>query len=151
MKFFIALLFVSTSALAANSATLKLRGVVPEVCGVSIAETVDATSIDILLGEVGVKVATVTETCNKATGYTISMSSASGSKLVLGTSQFPYTLAYGKTTYKTITTIPLVMKTVSSLTTRTVVTSDILFTMVGQINALSGTYVDTVTISIVGN
>ena len=151
MKFIIALLLVSMNAFAANSASLNLKGVVPESCSVGIVETLDATTIDILAGETGIKVATVTETCNKPTGYTVLMSSASGSKLVFGASQFPYTLAYGNSTYKTITVVPLMMKSVANLTAKTTTASDILFTMVGQPNALSGTYVDTVTITIQGN
>lgn len=151
MKFLIALLFVSSSVFAANSASLALKGTVVDSCSVSLVETADTSSLDIINGEVGVKVATVTEICNRAAGYQILLSSTNGSKLMMGTNAIPYTIAYFNTTYKTITSVPIMMKNVASLTAKTTATSDVLINITAHPDVLSGVYTDTITITIQGN
>lgn len=151
MKMIISLFLISTSVFAASTASLNIKGTVAESCSVSLVETIDASTVDILAGESGIKVATVTETCNRQAGYSIFMTSQNGGKMMSGANSVPYTMAYFNTSYKTITSVPLMMKTVSNLTGKTTATSDILITVIGQPNMLSGVYTDTITISIQGN
>ena len=84
MKKFITLSLVtlSFSSFAATSADLILKGVVAPILEISIAHETVASNLDLSQSASNVKVATLTEKSNYATGYKISARSANGGKLV---------------------------------------------------------------------
>lgn len=142
----------SFAALAGTSATLNLKGNVAAVTEISVAADAAAQSLAIVSGSTNTKVATVTEQCNDKDGYDIMMSSINGGKLVhtVDTSKnTSYQIAYGTGTLVAPTTTPAKVKTVSSLTGLTTVTSDVKVTVTSAPTAIAGDYTDTLTFSIV--
>jgi len=64
---------------AAESAQITIRGVVPPVCSVSVADA--NTRLDLAGGAESAFVAAVTEQCNAPSGYTVSLVSRNGGEL----------------------------------------------------------------------
>lgn len=88
--------FAAINANAATSADLTLTGSVAQDCSVSL-DTASYT-VDLLNGESDSTVATVTEVCNDADGYSISFSSANSGILQNddnASEQKGYTISYG--------------------------------------------------------
>ena len=61
------------TAMAAPSGTLSLSGTVDAACSISVAPTAAASSLDLVTGENDTQVATVSESCNDADGYTVAV------------------------------------------------------------------------------
>lgn len=78
----LSLVTLSFSSMAATSADLILKGVVAPILEISIAHETVASNLDLSQSASNVKVATLTEKSNYATGYKISARSANGGKLV---------------------------------------------------------------------
>ncbi len=78
----LSLITLSFSSMAATSADLILKGVVAPILEISIAHETVASNLDLSQSASNVKVATLTEKSNYATGYKISARSANGGKLV---------------------------------------------------------------------
>lgn len=89
------LILPALDAAASSSGTIQLRGVVPVVCTVSVAET--GASLNLTQGQTDVAVASVREQCNAAAGYSVSITSRNGGQLRTdgGQSGVGYTLRYG--------------------------------------------------------
>lgn len=88
--------FAAMNANAATSADLTLTGTVAQDCSVSL-DTASYT-VDLVSGESDSTVATITEICNDADGYTISFSSANSGVLQNDDNageQKAYTISYG--------------------------------------------------------
>lgn len=73
---------LSLSSFAATQADLILKGVVAPILEISIAHETVASNLDLSQSASNVKVATLTEKSNYATGYKISARSTNGGKLV---------------------------------------------------------------------
>lgn len=144
---FLALFLLSFSSFAATVGTLQLKGNVPVNCGITVASVAKATTLDLLNGETAISVGNSTEVCNNANGYTISLTSLNGGKLVDGAFNVPYTIKYGGDTFKSLLTTATVVKTTPSLTAKTTVISSVLVTVPANPNLVNGDYSDIVTIT----
>jgi hypothetical protein len=104
MKKLFALMFLFTTAFAANQATLTLQGTISEVVEIafdSVGGAIDKTvTLDLTATQTNTTIASVFEKSNSATGYDITVSSANAGKLVNSaavagiTGEVPYTLEY---------------------------------------------------------
>jgi hypothetical protein len=147
----------TASAHAASSGTLTLSGTVAAKNDVTIAPNgTNNTTLNILTGETGKNVATVTETSNDLNGYKIQMYSANGGQLQLAgqsSVQTAYQVSYAGASYVTppLAASPVTVKNVSSLNGLTSTPSAITVNVTAYPTALAGTYSDTVTFAIVGN
>jgi len=150
----LAVLAFSSAVFAASTSTLLLEGSVVSTNEINITAEAIATNLNILQGETGAKVAIVEETSNNRAGYVIQMSSLHAGKLQHAsdnTKSTPYQLSYDGGSYKSPTTIPVTVKTVSSLSALTTVNSDVLINVTDYPTAIAGVYSDVVTFSIVAN
>ena len=148
------MMVLASSAFAASTGTLFLSGTVAAVNDLEITPNSSATSLDIVSGEINKLVATVKETSNSLTGYRIMMRSANSSKLMntLNNSKnTDYTISYDGSSYFVLSNSDQVVKNVSALVGLTTNSSDIKVNVSPYGTAPAGTYVDTVTISIVAN
>lgn len=97
------LLALPANGRAASSGTLLLSGTVPLVNDLAVTATAaNNTSLNITGGESAKVVASVAETSNNATGYTVTLSSANGGKLKNAgnaASQTAYQVSYDGGTY----------------------------------------------------
>ena len=151
-----ALVLLSSVSQAAttDSGTLNLSGSVEEICDINVTALPKASTLDIVAGETDTKVADVSETSNKLTGYKIFMKSANASKLVhsADASKFSsYTLKYDGGSAVTLTNSDQEVKNVSSLSGLATDTSEVSISFAGNANAAAGTYSDTVTITMTNN
>jgi hypothetical protein len=73
---------ISFSSFAATQAELILKGLVAPILDISIAHETIASNLDLSAQASNVKVATLTEKSNHATGYKIKAKSTNGGKLV---------------------------------------------------------------------
>jgi len=88
-----ALIFTTVQpAGAAGSAQITIRGHVPPACSVSV--DTDSTTLNLIAGQSQAPVATVTEQCNAAAGYSVTVTSANGGQLRQGNRGVGYTLSY---------------------------------------------------------
>jgi type 1 fimbria pilin len=81
------------TAMADGRGTIRLVGVVPQSCTLSVADR--GVVLDLAAGERTAVVATIEERCNAPGGYTVKVSSRNGG--LLSSSEggsLPYTLAY---------------------------------------------------------
>lgn len=145
---FLALFLLSFSCFGATVGTLQLKGNVPVNCGITVVPVAKATTLDLLNGETGIAVGNSTEVCNNANGYTISLTSANGGKLVNGSLNVPYSLKYGNdTVFRNLLTTPALVKTVPNMTSKATAISTILITVPANPNLVNGDYSDIVTIT----
>lgn len=141
------LVIVSAAALAdgpTSSGRIRIVGEVPAVCTVSVAER--GTTLDLANGADRVPVATVEERCNTAAGYSVTLTTQNGGQLRTdsGAAGVPYTITYDGATQSgggmvaTRTASPLPQSRELSVSA-------------AAPNKLqSGTYQDTITITIAG-
>ncbi len=151
----IAALTLTTSAFAAGSANLLLRGTVGVINDISIT-TVGSNNItlDIENGEINKHVADATEISNSSSGYKIMVSSINGGLLQntsVPTQSTSYSLSYDGGVPTAVTTVPSQIKNVGSLSGLSIDNSSIRVNVDALPTALAGTYEDTVTFSIVAN
>jgi type 1 fimbria pilin len=88
-----ALIAAGTGMAADDRGTIRLTGVVPQSCTLSVADR--GIVLDLAAGERTAVVATIEERCNAPAGYTVKVSSRNGG--LLSSSEggsLPYTLAY---------------------------------------------------------
>lgn len=146
---------LSATAFAATSGTLLLQGTVNDIYDIVVTPNAAThKSLDIVAGESNLNVASVAETSNNLNGYKIRVSSPTGGELrhtVDATKKTNYTISYDGGSSITPTTSGVVVKTVTSLSGLTTNTSLVAVDVVALSNAVSGTYQDTLTISIEAN
>lgn len=147
----LALTLTSASALAATTATLLLKGVVPAVLSISVTAESVAANLPLNTTQNNTKIATVNEKSNAANGYKVTISSQNQGKLVRsgGNQQFPYTLNYNNQTINLSSQAVLN----NSGNTATSVNRDLKISYTGQSeeSMVAGDYVDTITFSIAAN
>ncbi|WP_119680495.1 Csu type fimbrial protein [Indioceanicola profundi] len=90
----LSILTAGTPGMAASQVEIRLRGVVPAVCTVSVSNA--SSNLNIVQGESGTQIATVTELCNAVSGYKVSVESANGGRMMpdLGGVGIAYSLSY---------------------------------------------------------
>jgi hypothetical protein len=145
----------SASGWAASSGTLVLSGTVPLVNDLAVtANGTNNTSLNISGGESAKLVASVAETSNNATGYTITLASANGGQLTNAadaTKKTSYQVSYNGGSYAQPSAAAATVKSVSSLSAQTTNTSAVRVTVTAYPGAPAGTYSDTLTLTIVAN
>ncbi len=83
----------SSAALAGGIEQIRLEAVVPSRCVIEVTRL--NVVLDLAAGFDRARVATVAESCNTASGYTVTFNSASGGTLVRGGDAVPYEAHYG--------------------------------------------------------
>lgn len=149
------LLALPANSRAASSGTLLLSGTVPLVNDLAVtANGTNNTSLNITGGESARLVASVAETSNNATGYTVTLSSANGGQLKnagSASSQTTYQVSYDGGTYAQPGTAAATVKTVNALGALTTNNSAVRVNVTAFPTAPAGTYSDTLTLTIVAN
>lgn len=149
------LALAGTQALAADTGTLLLQGVVTATNNITVTPNgTNNTSLNITGGESNKLVASVLESSNNLTGYKINAKSANNSELRNGTSasvKTTYTMSYNGGTALALTTNYQQLKNVTSLNGLTSNTSNVVVNVAAFAAAPAGTYSDTVTFQIVSN
>ena len=130
---------ISTQA----SSSLNLAGVVSTNCTVSIAATPKAASLDPKGGEQNTSVGVVTETCNSGSGYTVSITSQNGGKLVSGDTSALYTASYDDATGLIASGLTATRN--SAFFNRT---GNLLINIPANDKAIAGNYADNITVVI---
>ena len=88
---------LSGFAAAGDSGALQLHGLVPLACSIQVDPTQAASSLDLSSSYTDVVVASVTETCNSSTGYTIEVSSSGNGSFLGELDAITYMLKYDET------------------------------------------------------
>ena len=140
---------------AASTGTLLLSGTVAVVNDIVITPS-NNTTLNILSGEVAKNVGSVAETSNNVLGYKIYMYSNNAGELQHtgdNSKKTTYQVSYGGGSYVTPPLVgsPVQVKNVSSLSGLTTNNSTVLVNVTAYASAISGTYTDTITFSIVAN
>jgi hypothetical protein len=147
-------ILVFESSLAASSGNLLIEGTVTAVNDITITPNPNATNLDIVAGETNKLVVSVSETSNNLSGYQIKMSSANAGKLIHSTDNTKmtdYTVSYDGASAVALSATEQTVKTVSSLSGLTTVSSDVTVSVTAYPTAPAGVYQDTITIAIVAN
>lgn len=88
------LVVVTGPAVAADSRVdIEIVGIVPESCSIAVDDS--GAVLDLSAGVRQVRVATVTESCNRAGGYTVTVRSAQSGLLSSGAGAIAYQVSYG--------------------------------------------------------
>jgi hypothetical protein len=158
MKFILSLAalgFISQQALASDTGTLLLQGVVQAQNSIVVTPNgSNNTSLNITAGENNKNVASVVETSNNLTGYKINAKSANNSELRNSNAanvKTTYTLSYNGGTAVTLSNNYQQLKNVTQLNGQTSNTSNVVVNVQAFAAAPAGTYSDTVTFQIVSN
>lgn len=145
------LTLTATSAFAATTGTLLLKGQVGRVLDISVTPVGVASALNLAQSQSELKVATVNEQSNVATGYRVTITSLKLGKLerVGGTEVFPYSMKYDGAAVNLSTSAGQTF-TRTSTATGTNVNKDvhISYTGVAAVSMLEGEYSDTVTFTI---
>jgi hypothetical protein len=149
-------LAIALPSLAATTGTISLSGSVGGVCDVTVTQPTGNNSLAITTKVTNQTIATFVEKCNKASGYTLTLSSANNSvlkgSLAGNTDTLPYSLVYG-TTIATATAVSLsagsaVITDASAKTASTGVTKILAISFDGTSFLNEDSYSDTLTFTI---
>lgn len=141
-----------SSAYAATSGTLLLKGTVAPILSIDVQANASATTLDLVNGEPDTVIANVAEQSNAANGYTVTLSSQNAGQLVnqtLNSQVVDYTLTYGGQLYDLSTGDGVF--TDGNPGTGQVVNKDVSINIVGNNTLAAGDYTDTVTFTIAAN
>lgn len=143
---------ISTSAFAATSGTLVLKGSVDRILAIEVTAEALAATLPLDTTQTDSKVATVNEISNSNTGYNVSFESANLGKLVhesVTSSSINYSLKYDGAV------VDLSAKDTFTFSSAASVNTDkdleISYTGVDHENLVQGEYGDTVTLTIAAN
>lgn len=148
------LAFGGNAAVASDTGVITLSGSIGIVNEIVITQTPEATNLDILGGEEGLLIATVEESSNSPTGYTIFMNSVNDSNLVNtenGEESVTYTVSYDGAAPISLTTADMPVKTVGELAGLVTDESQVVINVIADGTNASGTYTDLITVSIAAN
>ena len=151
---FASLALGSHAAMGADTGVITLSGSIGTVNEIVITQTEAATNLNVLEGESGALIATVEESSNSPTGYTIFMNSVNDSNLINtenGDESTAYTVSYDGGAPLSLTTADSAVKTVASLDGLVTDESEVLINVTPNSEAGSGTYTDLITVSIAAN
>lgn len=143
---------ITTTAFAATSGTLLLKGIVPRLVNITVTAETIAANLPLNTSQTNTKVATVNEQSNSNTGYKVSIASANAGKLVHSTvasSSVAYTLRYNSTAVNLAAAQTITYASSASVNANRNV--DISYTGVPHENLIEGNYQDTITFTIAAN
>ncbi|WP_419172873.1 fimbrial protein [Halobacteriovorax sp.] len=155
MKVFKALFItsiLSTSAMAATTGSLVLKGTVPAIVSITVTPEALASTLPLDTTQADSKVATVNEASNSVSGYTVSFQSANSGSLVhesVGSSSIDYDLKYDGADVDLSTTDVFTFPSAASVNVDKDLT--ISYTGVPHEDLIQGDYEDTVTLTIAVN
>ena len=130
------------SASANSRAEIRLQGTVPAICTISVSN--ETAELNIVQGAAAVQVATVTEQCNAAAGYTVSVTSGNGGRMVQEAgASVAYSLSYDDATAAAAGSLVTERAATGAVRQRSLSA-----TLPATPQATAGRYADTVTISI---
>lgn len=143
--------FFTANAMAATSATLLIKGNVPDIMSIQITPEVVASNLPLNQTQTNTKLAMVQEKSNSSTGYKVTIGSANNGKLVRsnGTEEFPYTLSYNSQPLDLNGPVMIENPEVAAVTKNREVT--ISYTGVAEEQMVAGDYGDTITFTISAN
>jgi hypothetical protein len=139
------------NAFAGTTATLVLKGNIPQILDISVSPETIASNLPLSSTQSNTKIATVKESSNSNTGYKVSISSANQGKLVRasGTESFDYALAYDGQTLNLSSSVVLTRSGASAVAVHKNVA--ISYTGVESSSMVAGDYTDSVTFTIAAN
>ncbi len=142
---------LTTSAFAATSGTLMLKGQVSQVLSITVTPETIAATLPLEVSQVDTKVATVNEQSNSSTGYkvTVSSSNLGNLKRAGGAQLFPYSLKYNGSTVNLAS--PQVFSNSSAASVNVNKNVTISYTGVPSAQMVAGEYSDTVLFEIAAN
>ncbi len=144
MKLLMALTLFVCNLAWGQSRTLLLGGRVPLVCSIQV--NTGNPPLDILNGMTNFTVGSLSETCNRRTGFTVTISSANGGNLMNETGQtVPYTIQYDNSGVRSLAAPVVLTRNFAKLA---VWTRSFRVNIAAQPNAVSGEYTDLVTVTI---
>lgn len=146
--------FIFAPGFAATSGSLSVTGMIAVVNDLSVSSYSEATNLDIIGGENGTLVADISELSNNPDGYTIQLTSTNNGKLINTTNsiyQVSYQISYDNGAYLSPINTPNTVKNVYFLNQKTTDVSPIKIRFSPYVNAGSGSYEDSITLSIVAN
>lgn len=142
----------SLSSLADTSASLVLKGVVPEIMSLSMASENLATNLPLQTSQNNSKVGTITEISNSKTGFKITAVSTNSGKLKRsnGSQTFDYRLFYQGQDLNLQNGTSVIVNSSPAAVNRT---RDVTITYTGipSEQLVAGDYTDTITFSIAAN
>lgn len=142
------LLTLCLPSFAATTGNLILRGKIQDILSIKVKAEADATTLDLATDQTDLKVASVQEKSNSASGYNVSIESANDGQLLRdgGTEVFPYTMKYDGEAVD-LSTISSFSNSASAAVS---VNKDVTISYSGQgvEDMIAGDYEDTVTFSI---
>lgn len=151
---FAALITMGSFTFADDVGVITLSGSIGVINEIVITQNEIATNLNIAEGEDAALVATVEESSNSPTGYTIYMNSVNNSNLINtenDAESVSYTIAYDGAAPVALSTSDLAVKTVGALGGLVTDESEVVLALVGDSTVGSGNYTDTITVSIAAN
>ena len=142
---FVTVAVMASAPAMADNNTINVKGTVASVCTVSVQDM--GQSLNLVQGANNVVVGKVTETCNSANGYTISVASSNGGKLVNGNAKVDYTVNFDGQQNQTLNSALQVRHNDQVYGD----TKDLQVNVAGNANRVAGNYADTLTITIASN
>ena len=142
---------ISFGSQASSSAQLNLIANVTALYDIQLTGLASSLNLNIVKGNKGTLVARVVETCNARDGYDVLASSQNNGELRNDDSaavKTSYTLRYSSGAYKSLSTVPQVVYSISSLSKKKKNTQNINVNVTALPNAAAGIYVDQVTFTI---
>ena len=136
-----AAVFVVGGAQAQTNGSIQIKGTVATVCTVAVTDI--GASLNITGGETNKPVGTIVETCNSGSGYRVTVSSSNAGSLKNGNSAITYQLNYDGQSGGL--SGPMTVERSAAASAKQV---QVGVTVPATANAISGTYSDTLTISI---
>lgn len=128
-----------------NSDTLKVQGSVAAVCTVEVEDF--GVRLDLVKGADGKAIGEITETCNDADGYTITLASGEAGNMVNGAAKVAYTIDYDSVKGQSLSKD-------QSLTRKNAAYGDaheLAVNVEGDFERVAGSYADTITVTIAAN
>ena len=146
----LACVWLPSLALAGDSGALLLRGQLPVACSIQVDATQAATSLDLSSDQIDVPVASVTETCNSRTGYTVNVSSWGNGALYGELDAVAYQLKYDRISADLSGSqgAPFLLTNSSSLTGRAGVTKNVTISFAALQGLHGGRYEDTLVFTV---
>ena len=142
----------TTSAFAATTGNLLLKGTVPAVLSIAVAPEAVASNLPLDTTQTDTKVASVNEVSNSNTGYQVAISSQNLGMLVhdsVTSSSINYGLKYDGAAVDLSSTDTFTFGTAASVDVNKDI--EISYTGVPHANLIQGNYTDTVTFTISAN
>lgn len=139
---------------AATSGSLSVTGIIAVVNDISVSPYSQATNLNILGGESATLVADIAELSNNPDGYSIQLTSSNNGKLINSTNsiyQVSYQISYDNGGYLVPSNTPSTVKTIYFLNQKTSDVSPVKIKFSPYTGAGSGSYEDSITLSIVAN